>query len=191
MKRLSRWSSCCGMAAAGAAGRKSRLDQADQYRGQPDGLRRRQADQHLHRQCGADARHADHEADTHGRHAGPGRLSVRHARTRRRGEQATFRQKRDGGPDLWIEGEAERIEYDEQDRTGETVCEGRVQQLEGASRPTKSTATSSPTTAASEFFTVNNTPAAPSKAGARPRHGDHPAQARTTDEPERQVRWQH
>jgi lipopolysaccharide export system protein LptA len=29
------------------------------------------------------------------------------------GKVATFRQKRDGGPDLWEEGEAERIEYDE------------------------------------------------------------------------------
>src|SRR5437879_3109096 len=27
------------------------------------------------------------------------------------GSLATFRQKRDGGPDLWIDGEAERIEY--------------------------------------------------------------------------------
>jgi lipopolysaccharide export system protein LptA len=29
------------------------------------------------------------------------------------GRVATFRQKRDGGPDLWVEGQAERIEYDE------------------------------------------------------------------------------
>jgi lipopolysaccharide export system protein LptA len=29
------------------------------------------------------------------------------------GRIATFRQKRDGGPDLWVEGQAERIEYDE------------------------------------------------------------------------------
>lgn len=29
------------------------------------------------------------------------------------GRVATFRQKRDGGPDLWMEGQAERIEYDE------------------------------------------------------------------------------
>src|ERR1700709_2365544 len=28
------------------------------------------------------------------------------------GGLATFRQKRDGGPNLWVEGEAERIEYD-------------------------------------------------------------------------------
>lgn len=29
------------------------------------------------------------------------------------GKVATFRQKRDGGPNLWVEGQAERIEYDE------------------------------------------------------------------------------
>src|SRR3954463_1390521 len=29
------------------------------------------------------------------------------------GKVASFRQKRDGGPDLWFEGQAERIEYDE------------------------------------------------------------------------------
>lgn len=29
------------------------------------------------------------------------------------GRVATFRQKRDGGPDLWVEGQAERIEYEE------------------------------------------------------------------------------
>jgi len=29
------------------------------------------------------------------------------------GKLATFRQKRDGGPDLWAEGHAQRIEYDE------------------------------------------------------------------------------
>jgi lipopolysaccharide export system protein LptA len=29
------------------------------------------------------------------------------------GRIATFRQKRDGGPDLWVDGQAERIEYDE------------------------------------------------------------------------------
>jgi lipopolysaccharide export system protein LptA len=29
------------------------------------------------------------------------------------GKLATFRQKRDGGPDLWVEGQAQRIEYDE------------------------------------------------------------------------------
>lgn len=29
------------------------------------------------------------------------------------GKVATFRQKRDGGPDLWIEGQAERIEYED------------------------------------------------------------------------------
>lgn len=33
------------------------------------------------------------------------------------GTVATFRQKRDGGPDLWVEGQAERIEYDSKTET--------------------------------------------------------------------------
>ena len=47
------------------------------------------------------------------------------------GGLATFRQKKDGGPDLWIEGEAERIEYD--DKTDVVKLKGRakVRNLEG------------------------------------------------------------
>ncbi len=46
-------------------------------------------------------------------------------------QAATFRQKRDGGPGLWVEGEAERIEYDE--RSGKLTLFGaaRVRQLDG------------------------------------------------------------
>jgi lipopolysaccharide export system protein LptA len=46
-------------------------------------------------------------------------------------QAATFRQKRDGGPGRWVEGEAERIEYDE--RTGTLTLYGaaRLRQLDG------------------------------------------------------------
>ena len=48
------------------------------------------------------------------------------------GALATFRQKRDGGADLWVEGEAERIEYS--DKTDIVKLSGRakVTSLDGA-----------------------------------------------------------
>lgn len=48
------------------------------------------------------------------------------------GKAATFRQKRDGGPDTWIEGQAQRIEYD--DRLGLVKLFGgaQIRQLDGA-----------------------------------------------------------
>lgn len=47
------------------------------------------------------------------------------------GKLATFRQKRDGG-DLWVEGEAERIEYDGKLEIVKFFSKARVAQLEGA-----------------------------------------------------------
>jgi lipopolysaccharide export system protein LptA len=47
------------------------------------------------------------------------------------GKVATFRQKRDGGPDLWVEGEAERIEYDERTELVKLFSRAMVRQLEG------------------------------------------------------------
>jgi lipopolysaccharide export system protein LptA len=46
------------------------------------------------------------------------------------GKIATFRQKRDGGPDLWIEGQAERIEYDERAEMVKLFSNAVVKQLE-------------------------------------------------------------
>ncbi len=47
------------------------------------------------------------------------------------GALATFRQKRDGG-DLWVEGEAERIEYDGKLEVVKFFTKARVAQLEGS-----------------------------------------------------------
>jgi lipopolysaccharide export system protein LptA len=47
------------------------------------------------------------------------------------GKVATFRQKRDGGPDLWIEGQARRIEYDERAELVKLFGAAQVKQLEG------------------------------------------------------------
>lgn len=50
------------------------------------------------------------------------------------GKLATFRQKRDGGPDLWVEGEAERIEYDSRAELVKLFSKAKLRRLEG-SRP--------------------------------------------------------
>jgi lipopolysaccharide export system protein LptA len=47
-------------------------------------------------------------------------------------QPATFRQKRDGGPDLWVEGQAQRIEYDERTELVKLFSNATVKQLEGA-----------------------------------------------------------
>jgi len=47
------------------------------------------------------------------------------------GKLATFRQKRDGGPDLWTEGQAERIEYDERTDVVKLLSKAMIRQLEG------------------------------------------------------------
>jgi lipopolysaccharide export system protein LptA len=49
------------------------------------------------------------------------------------GKTASFRQKRDGGPDLWVEGEAQRIEYDERSAVVKLFGGARIRQLEGSS----------------------------------------------------------
>jgi lipopolysaccharide export system protein LptA len=46
------------------------------------------------------------------------------------GRVATFRQKRDGGPDLWVEGQAERIEYEEREELVKLFSKAVVKELE-------------------------------------------------------------
>jgi len=47
------------------------------------------------------------------------------------GKMATFRQKRDGGPDLWVEGQAQRIEYEERTELVKLFNNAVVKNLEG------------------------------------------------------------
>jgi lipopolysaccharide export system protein LptA len=46
------------------------------------------------------------------------------------GKVSTFRQKRDGGPDLWVDGQAERIEYDERAELVKLFSKAVVKQTE-------------------------------------------------------------
>lgn len=48
------------------------------------------------------------------------------------GKMASFRQKRDGGPDMWVEGEAQRIEYDEHTAVVKLFGNAHIRQLEGS-----------------------------------------------------------
>lgn len=44
---------------------------------------------------------------------------------------ATFRQKRDGGADLWMEGRADRIEYDQKNEMVKMFEKANIKQLDG------------------------------------------------------------
>jgi len=48
------------------------------------------------------------------------------------GKLTTFRQKRDGGPDLWVEGQAERIEYDERSDLVRLYSNALIKELENS-----------------------------------------------------------
>lgn len=47
------------------------------------------------------------------------------------GRKVTFRQKRDGGPDLWVDGEADRAEYNQSTEIVKFISKSRVRYLEG------------------------------------------------------------
>jgi lipopolysaccharide export system protein LptA len=47
------------------------------------------------------------------------------------GKGATFRQKRDGGGDLWVEGQAQRVEYDERAQVVKLFGNARIRELDG------------------------------------------------------------
>jgi lipopolysaccharide export system protein LptA len=84
----------------------------------------------------------------------------------KRGEKATFRQKRDGGPNLWIDGEAaDRIEYDTRTEVAKFYVNARVRLLDGV-RPTDEVEGDFISyDSKQEFYSVNNTASGASKAG--------------------------
>ncbi len=85
----------------------------------------------------------------------------------KRGEKATFRQKRDGGPTLWIEGEAaDRIEYDTKSEIAKFYVNARVRLLDGGKPTDEVEGEFISYDSRQEFYSVNNTANGPSKAGA-------------------------
>lgn len=82
------------------------------------------------------------------------------------GKLATFRQKRDGGPDLWVEGESERMEYDGKTEIVKLFAKAHVKRLEG-NKPTDDVAGEFISyDSRAEFYSVNNTVNGESKPGA-------------------------
>ncbi|MES2935358.1 MAG: lipopolysaccharide transport periplasmic protein LptA [Pseudomonadota bacterium] len=74
------------------------------------------------------------------------------------GGLATFRQKRDGG-DFWVEGQAERIEYDSHAEIVKLFTRAKLKRFDGV-RPTDEVAGALISyDSRSEFFTVNNSQA--------------------------------
>jgi lipopolysaccharide export system protein LptA len=81
------------------------------------------------------------------------------------GAVATFRQKRDGGPNLWIEGEAERIEYDGKAEMVKLFSKAKIRRLEGAKPTDEVQGEFISYDSRAEFFAVNNTASGESKPG--------------------------
>jgi lipopolysaccharide export system protein LptA len=81
------------------------------------------------------------------------------------GGLATFRQKRDGGPNLWIEGQAERIEYDGKAEMVKFFSKAKMRRLEGSKPTDEVEGEFISYDSRAEFFAVNNTPSGESKPG--------------------------
>ncbi|MDB5793904.1 MAG: lptA [Noviherbaspirillum sp.] len=81
------------------------------------------------------------------------------------GALATFRQKRDGGPNLWIEGEAERIEYDGKAEMVKLFAKAKIRRLEGTKPTDEVQGEFISYDSRAEFFAVNNTPTGENKPG--------------------------
>lgn len=82
------------------------------------------------------------------------------------GKLASFRQKRDGGPDLWIEGEAERMEYDGKSEVVKLYSKAHIRRLEGLRPTDEVNGEFISYDSRAEFYSVNNTVTGASKPGA-------------------------
>jgi lipopolysaccharide export system protein LptA len=83
------------------------------------------------------------------------------------GGLASFRQKRDGGPNLWIEGQAaDRIEYDSKTEIAKFFVKAKVKLLEGAKPTDEVEGEFISYDSRAEFYSVNNMASGESKPGA-------------------------
>jgi lipopolysaccharide export system protein LptA len=79
---------------------------------------------------------------------------------------ATFRQKRDGGPNLWMEGQAaDRIEYDNKTEIAKLYSKAIVRRLDGTKATDEVQGEFISYDSRAEFFTVHNTATGESKPG--------------------------
>lgn len=81
------------------------------------------------------------------------------------GKVATFRQKRDGGPDLWVDGQAQRIEYEERTEVVKLFSNAIVKELEGQRVTNEITAPFIAYDNRKEVATVRNDASGESKVG--------------------------
>lgn len=80
---------------------------------------------------------------------------------------ATFRQKRDGGKDLWMEGyAADRIEYDTKTEVAKLFKRSKVKMLDGSKVTDEVEGEFISYDTRTEFYTANNTVSGESKPGA-------------------------
>lgn len=82
------------------------------------------------------------------------------------GALAFFRQKRDGGPNLWVEGYAERMEYDGKTEVSKLFTKAKLKRLEGTKVTDEVDGAFISYDSKTEFYSVNNTSAGVSKPGA-------------------------
>jgi lipopolysaccharide export system protein LptA len=82
------------------------------------------------------------------------------------GVQATFRQKLDGAGDQWVEGQADRIEYDGKTELVKLFSKARIKRLEGSKPSSQVDGEFISYDSRKEFFAVKNTPTGESKPGA-------------------------
>jgi lipopolysaccharide export system protein LptA len=81
------------------------------------------------------------------------------------GVQATFRQKLDGEGDQWVEGQADRIEYDDKTELVKLISKGRIKRLEGTRITSQIDGEFISYDSRREVFAVKNTPTGESKPG--------------------------
>lgn len=82
------------------------------------------------------------------------------------GTLASFKQKRDGGPNQWIDGQAERIEYDDKNEVMRLYSKARMRRLENTKVTDEVNGEFISYDTRAEFFTVHNTTGGDSKPGA-------------------------
>lgn len=81
------------------------------------------------------------------------------------GTPATFRQKRDAGTNQWVEGQAQRIEYDDKSEVVKLFNNARIKRLEGTAPTDEVEGETIVYDSRAEFFTVSNTPSGQNKPG--------------------------
>jgi len=78
---------------------------------------------------------------------------------------ASFRQKRDGGPNLWIEGRAKRIEYSEKTEISKLFTRAHMQRMDASRITDEVSGEFISYDSRAEFYSVNNTDTGESRSG--------------------------